>query len=160
MSVSISTETNELDRITQRIKAVLEVATKPQLMLMQLAKGVIAQTQHRIEVEKTSPEGEAWAPWSRDYAATRDAGDSLLIDSREMLDSFSYKVSRSGFTLESSSEYAGYHQTGTADMPARPFFGLSDENARNINEWLEQALLNGQRGVKVKQTTRGKRKRK
>jgi phage virion morphogenesis protein len=160
VTVSIDTSTEELARLQSRLTAVLEVATKPQLILMQLAKGVIAQTVQRIEVDKESPAGQPWAPWSTAYAATRDEGDSLLIDSRDLVDSFEFKVTRNSFAVWTDVEYAGVHQFGGGNnIPARPFLGVSSDNAENIGEWLQGILLNSSRGAKIRQTTRGKKRK-
>lgn len=160
MPVRVEIKGKELDRLAKRLKAVLEVAEKPQLLLMQLAKGVIQQTEARIEYEKESPDGKAWAPWSASYAATRDEGDSLLIDSRDLIDSFEKKVTRNSFAVWTDVEYAGVHQNGFGNIPARPFLGFSDENLRNIDEWLGSILLNATKGARVAQTTRKKVRKK
>lgn len=158
MTVTISTNGSELARIAKRLQAVLEIAKKPQLINMQIAQGVIDQTVARIEYEKTDPAGKRWAPWSEAYARTRDAGDSLLIDSRDMIDSFQRKVNRTGFAVWTDIEYAGAHNFGAPSrgIPKRQFMGFSRENLRNIDEWLGQILLNGVGAAKVKQTTRKK----
>lgn len=158
MSVSIKADPRELERLKKRIDSILEISAKPQLLLMQLGQGIIQQTQARIEYEKAAPSGQKWAPWSANYAATREPGDSLLIDSRELQDSFQKKVSRNQLAIWTDIEYAGAHQFGVSEnnLPARPFLGFSEENLRNIDDWLASILLGGVRGAKVQQTTRKK----
>ena len=157
MTVGLSVDDEELKRLAKRVQAVLEVAKKPQMVLFQLAQGVVDQTVARIEYEKTAPDGTRWAPWSPRYAATRDPGDSLLIDSRDLVDSIESRVAGKSFAVWTEIEYAGPLQFGTSRMPARPFLGVSRENQEAIESWLETILLNAVKGAKVKQTTRGKR---
>lgn len=161
MTVSISTNDEELLRLQKRIDAVMEIAKRPQLLLADVAKGIIAQTVMRIEVEKESPEGRPWKEWSAGYAATRDPGDSLLVDTRELVGSFEYKIGKAGFSVFTDLDYAGVHQTGGGNsIPARPYLGISEDNAKNIGEYLESVLLNAVASTPVKQTTRKRGKRK
>ncbi len=164
--MTVSIDTSDLVRLKKRIDAVLEVSKKPQLVLMQLAKGIIEQTQARIQYEKTAPDGTPWPAWSPEYAKTRDGGDSLLMDSEEMYGDFHSKVNRSGLMVWNDAVYAGAQNFGRPEinLPARTFMGFSDDNVRNINDWLAGILLGAVKGAKVQNTTRkkikGKGKRK
>lgn len=118
------------------------------------------QTRRRIESEKTSPDGAAWAP-------NRD-GTSILFRSGEHLrDSIAYEVSTPLVRWGSSWQYAHVHQHGATivpkaaktlaftsggrrrfakrvTIPARPFVGVSDANAaeirRDVVDWLRRLL--------------------
>lgn len=69
---------------------------------------------------QTSPYGAPWAP----YAASsikRGRRPPLLVETGRLRRGIRVTPSQgAGITITVSAEYAGYHQTGTADMPARP----------------------------------------
>jgi hypothetical protein len=104
-----------------------------------LGKLLVQQTQRRIQVEKTSPDGRPWAPWSARYAATRKAHHSLLIDTGAMLQSIKATVrSADQVAVTSDREYAGRQNA------VRPFMGVSDSNRDEIdnftNAWLGRVM--------------------
>lgn len=113
-----------------------------------LTNGIAAllenQTKRRIADEKEAPDGTAWAEWSPDYAATREPHHSLLIDTQNLLDSIAGQSSDGAATVGTDLVYGPAHQYGTDRIPARPFLGLSKDNADEINEaikaWLEELL--------------------
>lgn len=107
-----------------------------------------SQTRRRISEEKTSPEGEAWKPNFRE-------GDILVETGGHLLASVAYTASADQAEWGAAWEYAHVHQYGAtikpkeADklvfslggkmvfakevtIPARPFVGLSSENAQEI----------------------------
>ena len=107
-----------------------------------------SQTRRRISEEKTSPEGEAWKPNLRE-------GDILVETGGHLLASVAYTASADQAEWGAAWEYAHVHQYGAtikpkeADklvfslggktvfakevtIPARPFVGLSSENAQEI----------------------------
>lgn len=102
------------------------------------------QTKLRIADEKTSPDGEPWAPWSARYAGTRNAKNSrrhsLLVgegDLRDSIQSFTRGFgSGSEAVVGSPLIYAATHQFGDAsrNIPARPYLGISADNHQKIEE--------------------------
>lgn len=107
-----------------------------------------SQTRRRISEEKTSPAGEAWKPNLRD-------GDILVESGSHLLASVAYSASADQAEWGAAWEYAHVHQYGAtikpkeADklvfslggnkvfakevtIPARPFVGLSSDNAAEI----------------------------
>jgi phage virion morphogenesis protein len=88
---------------------------------------------NRIESTKRDPEGVPWAPWSESYAKTRNGNQSLLMSRGQMLKRLSYRVTTST-TVEVGSrmKYSGYMQDGTKKIPARPFLGMSTDDANDI----------------------------
>ncbi len=149
-----------------RVRGLREQVRRPAGIMRTLAQGVELQTKVRIRHEKTAPDGKAWAPWSRAYARTRKAGThSLLMDTWAMSDDkLSSKSTATTATIQNSAPYAGYHQGGTSRtvvrafqglgiptatgrMPARPFLGISAQNARDIEHWLAPALEQMTRGA-------------
>jgi phage virion morphogenesis protein len=98
------------------------------------------QTQDRIRNQKSSPSGEAWAPWSTSYAATRTSRHSLLIDTRELLKTLEWDHDQDTVEIRSPKPYSGYLQHGTRKMPAREFLGLSGANRRDIEDLAAEVL--------------------
>lgn len=93
------------------------------------------QTRKRIEREKRSPDGVAWAAWSPDYAATRGAGQSLLIDTGDLLRSITW--SDSGMVVRRVGTPQDYAEFVHAN---RPFVGVSDDNLREFADLGEREL--------------------
>lgn len=98
------------------------------------------QTKLRIADEKTSPEGEPWAPWSARYAGTRNARNSrrhsLLVGEGDLRDSIQSYSRGSEAVVGSPLIYAATHQFGDAsrNIPARPYLGISADNHQAIEE--------------------------
>lgn len=105
------------------------------------------QTRERIAIGKQAPDGAPWAPWSAAHAATRRAGQSLLVGEGdpgllESIQNFTH-----GRTAEVGTPlvYGAIHQFGGAGagkpgLPARPFLGLSDANEREIEALVVDSL--------------------
>lgn len=112
---------------------------------------VETQTKRRITEEKTAPDGKAWPAWSPRYAATRHAGNSLLVDEGHLRDSITHNVASGGRTVDIGSNlvYARIHQfggegAGKPALPARPYLGLSAANRQDVHavasHWLDSFL--------------------
>ncbi len=103
---------------------------------------MVTQTKTRIEDEKRGPDGEAWAPWSRAYAATRSGRHSLLVGEGNLRDSISNHSAGLEAIVGTNLVYGAIQQFGGEDggVPARPYLGLSGENRREIVELTATAL--------------------
>lgn len=114
-----------------------------------LAGEVESQTRRRVQVEKRSPAGVPWAPWSPSYARTRHGGHSLLRSRGGLLDSLVADASADGFVVGSNLVYAATHQFGRGNIPARPYLGMNRENERDLEvlaaEWLDDYFARGGR---------------
>lgn len=96
-----------------------------------------SSTRERIATEKTSPGGEAWAPWSEAYDETRDHGrHSLLVGEGDLRDSIQNYTSGFEAVVGTNLVYGAIHHFGGAEVginiPARPYLGLSAEDEREI----------------------------
>jgi phage gpG-like protein len=117
-----------------------------------------SQTRRRIESEKRSPRGVAWAP-------NRTGTSTLLRTGRHLRDSIANRTSGPDAIVEAHWQHAHVHQTGMTirprnakrlmfrigpngapvfahkvTIPARPFIGLSTENHDEIVEELNAML--------------------
>lgn len=140
----------DLVALQLRINAIERMDTRQ--MMDAIGHEVETQTKRRIADEKTSPQGEAWAPWSERYAAKRHAGQSLLESEGHLRDSITHVVEMSGKDVEIGSNlvYARIHQEGGAKVGKpgllpRPYLGVSAENRMDIHSvashWLDAHLV-------------------
>lgn len=108
----------------------------------------ISGTRERLRETKEAPDGTPWADWSEEYAATRHGGHSLLQNTGSLDDSLNEFQSGATGGVSTNLVYAAIHQFGGADVgkdiPARPYLGLSDEEAAEIvfelEDWLARKV--------------------
>lgn len=116
-------------------------------LLNGLGRMIQEQTRRRIGEEKTAPSGEAWK--------RNRAGTSILFQSGALARSIDYAVQGESVTVGSGMIYAAIHQFGgtitpkkakrlvfrignrtifarKVTIPARPYLGISGENAEDI----------------------------
>lgn len=118
-----------------------------QSLLEGLGRMIQEQTRRRIMSEKRGPDGKAWQP--------NRAGTSTLYRSGTLARSVDYSASGEAAIIGSGLIYAGVHQNGAVirpkkakrlvfrlgnrtifarkvTIPARPYLGISSENAEDI----------------------------
>lgn len=146
--VSITVDVRALDAAIARIGR-LDDFDGGELMSSIGALGE-SQTRRRISDEKTSPDGAAWPPNRK--------GTSILVETgQHLLQSIAWTSSATEAEWGSSWEFAHVHQFGATivpknaeflvfdagggtvfakqvTIPARPFVGISGENAEEITE--------------------------
>lgn len=107
------------------------------------------QTKLRIMDEKRAPDGTPWAPWSEAYAESlkrrnRRNPRSLLVGVGDLRDSIQNYTTGEKVKVGSNLIYAAIHQfSGEAvgmNIPARPYLGLSADNATAIEEFVADRL--------------------
>lgn len=107
------------------------------------------QTKVRIMDEKRAPDGTPWAPWSEAYAASlkrrnRRNPRSLLVGVGDLRDSVQNYTTGETVKVGSNLVYAAIHQFGGEavgkNIPARPYLGLSNDNATAIEEFVADRL--------------------
>ena len=109
---------------------------------------ILGSTIHRMDAEKTSPDGDRWLGWSEAYGLTRRAGHSLLVSDQYLLESIHHVATAREVQVGSNWPYAAIHQFGGADvgkpgLPARPYLGLSDDDRAEITDLAEDFLAGG-----------------
>lgn len=96
-----------------------------------------SSTRERFET-KEAPDGEAWADWSADYAATRQNHHSLLVSGGDLMDSIAGYSTDLEAGVGSNLVYAAHQHFGGEEtgsgIPARPYLGLSVQDAQDIEE--------------------------
>lgn len=134
------------DLVSLRIGSLISSLPGAQKKLVSaVAAEVETQTRRRIENEKTGPDGSKWPDWSpatsKLYAKLGKAGHMLHRDGH-LLDSIRAKAisdDKAEVSASASMKYAAIHQIGglagrghNVRIPARPYFGISSENAADI----------------------------
>ncbi len=112
-----------------------------------VAKLAKRQTVKRLRKTKMGPDGKRWAPWSKAYAATRRAGDSLLIDRStgdgEMAKSLRVEKDGKDLLMGSRLFRARVHQEGLGNHE-RPFLGTNEadeaEQQTALDAWAREEL--------------------
>lgn len=125
------------------------------LFLADMGGHIETQTRRRIQSEKTAPDGTPWKPNAE--------GTSILDRGGYLLDSLAWIVQGSSVQVGSNRPYAAIHQYGgtirpknknmlqfrvggrfvTVDqvnMPARPYLGISDANARELEQFATEFI--------------------
>ena len=144
--ISIAVDVSNFDHIFKRLKPLLDLDAHDLMSTI----GAIgeSQTRRRISDEKTAPDGTPWKENS--------AGTSILMQTgQHLLGSIAWSASASEAEWGAGWEYAHVHQDGMTIvpkngktlvfsiggkvvhaqkvvMPARPFVGISDDNASEI----------------------------
>lgn len=107
------------------------------------------QTKLRIADEKRAPDGTPWAPWSERYAESltrrnRVNPRSLLVGHGDLRDSVQNYTTGETVKVGSNLIYAAIHQFGGEavgmPIPARPYLGLSTDNATAIEAFVVDRL--------------------
>lgn len=130
-------DTSEIKRLRKAVAAISRKMRHIPTFTRALGPLLKAQTQRRINSEKTSPEGGPWKPWSVGYAKTRIPGKhSLLIDTKAMVSRIKWNAYANNVEAGSAQPYAGYVNA------IRPFVGLSESNASEI-EQLAISIIQG-----------------
>jgi phage virion morphogenesis protein len=106
---------------------------------MRLVGDIIVGSVERNFEQKRSPEGKSWQPVSERYADWksrhgRNPSDILILN-RILMGSLNRKASTDKVAVGVNTFYAAIHQYGgktgrkhAADMPARPYLGVRDED--------------------------------
>lgn len=124
--------TSDLDAVTYEIGALIE-----------------DQTKRRIADEKTAPDGMPWAPWSDAYARSlkrrnRITPRSLLVGENNLLTSIQNYTTGEAARVGTNLIYGAIHQFGGEavgkNIPARPYLGISDDNAAEITDLVTDRL--------------------
>ncbi|MFW6087001.1 MAG: phage virion morphogenesis protein [Myxococcota bacterium] len=121
---ALDIDLREYDRLQRAILGLSQ--TRFQDLMDAIGTEVESQTRRRIDEEKEDPEGTPWRPWSPEYAKTRGAHHSLLVNERHLMDSITHNVLGTELEVGSSLVYAGVHQK------SRPYLGLSGENEADV----------------------------
>ena len=141
--ISITVDVDPIQRLRLGLTGLRFQLLRPAGITQGVARGVEAQTVDRIHNTKTAPDGRKWAPWSRAYARTRNAGSghSLLKDTWDMVGGVGSSSTTHTATVKVPAP-AGYHDSDEprTRLPQRKILGLSRQNADDLENWLAPVL--------------------
>ncbi len=143
--VHLTFDSSDYERV---IAALEQWATGVNMTALNRSLGaeIESQTRRRLQDEKTAPDGTPWADWSPRYALTRHQRQSLLSSDGDLMDSLSAFANARQVEVGTDLPYGAPHQFGFAkrNIPARPFLGLSTENAEDLlnvaEDWVDTQL--------------------
>lgn len=154
------------DELTPALEALSKRLGNKRELMDELGELAVKQTKDRFPTGQ-APDGTPWAPKSQATLDAYGAGKSNRVDRRPLFgpsgrlsSEIFHEAGEDSVEWGSALIYAGVMQDGAAqgafgsmsngspipwgDIPARPFVGLSDENARALTEaiyeWLERGV--------------------
>ena len=84
---------------------------------------------------QTSPDGEPWTPLKpRTLARKKRNRDKILTEEGRLRGTLAYQVGDGWVEVGSPLVYGTTHQFGRGAIPARPYLGLSSEDAADVRE--------------------------
>lgn len=110
----------------------------------EMGEHILESTQDRMSQE-LSPDGMPWEPLSINTIEQKDLtnqSEKILRGYGTLADTLSYQVNSNQLMFGSNLEYAATHQFGRdkANIPARPFLGVSGEDETEILDILRSHL--------------------
>lgn len=147
MKIEVNVDSSKLDRMLADVPAALARAQHQSLMDIGAAVASRATTAFRHPQMRPSP-----------WALRKSGGDwPLLIKSGSLRQSIGWKLRGSDTVVVGTDrKYAGYLQSGTKHMPARPFMpvdrngDLVPQMRRKINGIVEKALSDELRKIGIR----------
>lgn len=145
-----------VDQAFARIEHLLRY---PEPLLTDIGEALLLSVDERFE-RREAPDGTPWEPVSDAYAKRKAAGratkrsgavtdpGNVLELTRDLRRLTRYQVDGESLLIGSDREYAATHQFGDEKrgIPARPIYGLSDEDREEIGhlviEHLDDAVRN------------------
>ena len=128
--VSIDIDIEGIERLNQGIERMRGLGRNRELFDV-IGAVVESQTKNRIANEKTDPDGNDWVEWSEDYAKTRHANHSLLMNEGDLKRSITYTASKSNVVVGSNRVYAAVQHE------MRPFLGISSDNWVGLEDTID-----------------------
>ncbi len=116
-------------------------------VLLAIGETLTESTKQRF-ASGTGPDGKKWDANS-EVTIERKGRDQPLIEEGSLGEQISYAVDGNQLEIGSSLEYAAMQQFGGTkdefphlwgDIPARPFLGISDDDAKEILEIVESQI--------------------
>lgn len=138
MNIAIKVDTSKFDKMLAAFPEA--IARAHRVALHQIGNTVKNRTTYAFKKEELRP-----SPWAPRKHSKRDDGHALLRRSTDMFRSIDYFVQEPDtVVIGTKVDYAKYHQFGTKNMPARPFFPL-DANGNllpDINQKIMKKIEN------------------
>lgn len=130
----------------EMLKRVEAGARDARPLFTEIGSALEASTRERIETTKVGPDGIPWVPISEewiDYKREKKHALGILTMRGDLLNSIAFEAGPAFVDIIAGpTDYAAIHQfggepgmaAGPAAIPARPYLGLSDADAQEIQE--------------------------
>ncbi len=121
-------------KLTAALERLAAVCARPREALVEIGEYLLESTEQRFS-DQADPEGRPWAPLSPAYQARKKKRkDLILVLNGYLADFQAPQVSDDEVSVGTNLVYAATHQFGRpeANIPARPFLGLSDDDRAEI----------------------------
>jgi phage virion morphogenesis protein len=138
-------DVREIDGLAKLLnEAKLSSQDRSQL-LHDIGVEVVSQTQERFDTPQVDPEGNQWKAlaektvkyYERHFPGMRR---SILVGEGYLRDTITSQVNDWSVLVGATMVYAATHNFGRGNIPARPFLGISTENAADIQMITRQFL--------------------
>ena len=121
----------------QAARALAELRRRGESMepaLRSIGELLLNSTRARFD-SQTSPDGEPWTPLKpRTLARKKRNRDKILTEEGRLRGTLAYQVGDGWVEVGSPLVYGATHQFGRDAIPARPYLGLSSEDAADVRE--------------------------
>lgn len=119
--------------VTRAFNRLLKQSSDLSPALGSIGEYLIESTQQRF-IDQESPDGQAWEPLASETIKRKTRKDRILTESGTLADTLNYQINGDELMFGSNMEYAATHQFGRdeANIPARMFLGLSDDDEEEI----------------------------
>lgn len=139
-SVSVAIDDKELQRFFTKLIQQTDDMTD---IFAAIGEQQLESTAQRYKDQK-APDGKKWARLKKKTIAQKSRNaDKKLIDSGDLMGTYSYEADSDSLVFGSNRIYAATHQFGDEDrgIVARPHIGISASDELDISNLLAQQLL-------------------
>ena len=153
--VKFSIEVDDRD-VGAALKRLIDAGIRPRPAFIRVGEYLIRVHEKRFS-DQVDPDGNPWAPLSERYklskAKMKSRGANLiLVLNRYLARNFTYQAGEDELffsTSQVTGKYAATHQFGRpeANIPARPFMGVNDDNSDHIISIFNRYLNNTWKGA-------------
>lgn len=133
--------------VTSQIPALIEHASEIRQRLngdltplMTAIGSVLEGSTRQRFADRESPNGVAWAVLMPATIDAKNGRGNILVDSGDLMRSITFHASSDSVIVGTDRPYGKYHQTGTKNMPMRPFLGISEQDKAEIGDLINDFL--------------------
>lgn len=104
----------------------------PHALLRELGELLLPMHRRRFRAQQ-SPEGDPWAPLSPAYQRRKKRNrNRILILRGELSTTLRYQIQGGDLFFGTDRKYGATHQFGRDEIPARPWLGISGDDAQRL----------------------------
>ncbi|MCL1960897.1 MAG: phage virion morphogenesis protein [Desulfovibrionaceae bacterium] len=141
--INITVNISALQPLQAKLRGLAGMDTRA--LMPRLGEYLLRSTQERFKTE-TGPDGIHWAALKPKTLKYKKKNRDKILTLSGALQSrwLHYEATATQAVIYNNAIYAATHQFGRGPIPARPFLGISHQDAQEINaitrDWLEEQL--------------------